>query len=283
MKIAIASGKGGTGKTTISTNLAYLLKENNYRVLLADCDVEEPNDDIFFNIEWKENIEPFILIPEVDPNKCTGCGECTKACQYHAIVNIGKKTIVFPELCHGCGLCTYACPEDAIREVKRPIGKISNGYTAENIRFFKGLLNIGETVTTSLITNLLKYNDENEKNYDFYLYDSPPGTSCPVIETTKNADYILLVTEPTPFGLNDLKMAVEMIRKLGKDFGVFVNKSTIGNDDLWNYCKAENIEILGQLPNSREIATSYSSGGLILKDFPAYRKEFLKIYSKIKV
>jgi MinD superfamily P-loop ATPase len=282
LKIAIASGKGGTGKTTIATNLAYLLKETGNRVLLTDCDVEEPNDYIFINFEKEGEVDSSILIPSIIEEKCTGCGKCSEICQFNAIATINKKTLVFPEMCHGCGACSYVCPENAILEKERVIGKISYGNSQEGFRFYQGVLNIGEALATPLIGNLIKLVNKNEKNYNYYIFDSSPGTSCPVIEVVKDVDYVIMVTEPTPFGLNDLRLAVEMARKLKIPYGVFINKSTIGNKDLWDYCKREAIDIIGELPNSKEIAMSYSNGRLILRDIPAFRKEFLRIIYAIE-
>jgi len=274
MLISIASGKGGTGKTTIGTNLALSLENAQY----IDCDVEEPNGHLFLKPEIKDRFSIGIPVPQVDESICTYCGKCAEICEYHAIIVIKDKVLVFPELCHGCGGCSYVCPVDAIKEVKREIGVIEKGM-AKNIEFVHARLNIGEPMAPPLIREEKKYIDDHRT----VIIDSSPGTSCPVVESVKGTDFCLLVTEPTPFGLNDLKLAVEMVRLLGIPCGVVVNSADIGNREVWNYCKKENIPVLMEIPFDRRIAEAYSKGIPLLKKIPEYRDKFLKLYQDIEL
>ena len=274
MLISIASGKGGTGKTTIGTNLAFSLENAQY----IDCDVEEPNGHLFLNPEINDRFSVGIPVPQVDESICTYCGRCAEICEYHAIIVIKDKVLVFPELCHGCGGCSYVCPVDAIEEVEREIGVIEKG-TSERIEFVHARLNIGEPMAPPLIREEKKYITNNKP----VIIDSSPGTSCPVVESVKGTDFCLLVTEPTPFGLNDLKLAVGMVRLLKIPCGVIVNSADIGNREVWDYCKKENIPILMEIPFDRRIAEAYSKGIPLLKELPEYRDKFLKLYQDIKM
>lgn len=271
MKIAVASGKGGTGKTLVSVNLAKVITGAIY----VDCDVEEPNGHLFFNprIEFTEPVN--ILIPQVDPGRCALCGKCMEACQYNAII-AGKKIVVFPELCHGCGSCTRQCPVEAITEVPRPIGVVERGISGE-ITFWQGRLNIGEPMSPPIIRRLRSFLPKNAK----IVLDSPPGTSCSMVATVKEADYVLLVTEPTPFGLHDLALAVETLKKLHTDyFGVVLNKAGRGDELIENYCREEGVPILARIPLDLRIARVYARGG-DLSELPEYQKIFTDIYNKI--
>ncbi len=265
MKIAIASGKGGTGKTTLSTNLAAYLSEHQ-KVVLCDLDVEEPNSGLFINGNIVQREDKHKMIPQWKEDDCILCGNCQKVCNFHAVIQLGPSIMVFPELCHSCYACSELCPTSSLPMVRKKMGKLVH-YKKDNLHFVESRLDIGEEQAVPLIAQTLKYIDDNFPDEIIKLFDSPPGTSCPVIEATKDADFIILVTEPTPFGLHDLKLAVETMKELGKDFGVVVNRYGIGNDDVLTYCEEENIPVLAKIPNSRKIAELYSSGKLIYKEF----------------
>jgi len=276
MKIAIASGKGGTGKTTVATNLAYTASRNGQSVAYLDCDVEEPNGHIFLKPQISESKPIGNLIPEVDEDKCTHCGKCGEICQYSAIVCVGRKVLVYPELCHACGGCTLVCPVEAITETPRELGKLETGR-AGPIRFVQGLLNIGEAMSPPLIREVKAAAPE----VDLVIVDAPPGTSCPVIESVRDSDFVLLVTEPTPFGLNDLKLAVEMIRALKLPLGVVVNRADLGDRQTHSYCKANHIEILAEIPDDRQIAEAYSRGEMACEAIPKYGPLFAQLLSDV--
>ena len=272
MIIAVASGKGGTGKTTIAVSLALVLLDAQ----LLDCDVEEPNSHIFLspNISGREDIP--ILVPEVDETKCTFCGRCSEVCAYNAIAVLGNHTLVFPELCHGCGACSYLCPERAIEEVPRNIGTVETG-TGRNLSFAHGILNIGEAMSPPLIRAVKRHEDRET----ITIIDAPPGTSCPVIASIRGSDFCILVTEPTPFGLNDFTLSVEVLRKIGIPFGAVINRCDIGNDETARYCKAEKIPVLMEIPFHREIAKAYSQGIPIVEALPEYRGRFIDMYNSV--
>lgn len=269
-KIAIASGKGGTGKTTLSTNLAAYIAEQE-EVTLVDLDVEEPNSGLFFDGKLVYEEDNLKMIPEWDESLCTLCGLCQKVCNFHAILQLGPTILVFPELCHSCYACSELCPVNALPMVPRVVGKLRD-YQVGNIHFVESRLKIGEEQAVASIAKTQKYAVNTYGKVRIALFDSPPGTSCPVIEATKDADFVILVTEPTPFGLHDLKLAVETMRTLKKSFGVVVNRDGIGNDDVLRYCEAENIPLLAKIPNDRKIAELYSAGKLIYPEFPEIRK-----------
>ena len=276
MKIAIASGKGGTGKTTIATNLAAVLSNDGRAVELLDCDVEEPNCHIFVKPEIESSKKVSVPVPKVDEDKCTGCGICGEVCQYSAIVCLKGKVLVFPELCHSCGGCMLFCPENAITEEGREIGVVEIG-SAKGFRFAQGRLRIGEVMAPPLIGAVRKAVLENEVT----IIDAPPGTSCPVIEAVKDTDYIILVTEPTPFGLNDLKLAVEMVRVLEVPFAVAINRCDSGDEAVKEYCSKEKIEIILEVPDDRRIAEAYSVGEMIVDVLAEYKKDFAGLYETI--
>lgn len=277
MKIALASGKGGTGKTTFSTNLAFWLSKEDILVTFLDCDVEEPNAHLFFKPNWQKKVDVSIAVPSIDKEKCTHCGACSKACEFKAIANLGVDTLVFSELCHGCGLCSYICPEAAITEVPKPIGVVEEG-NAGNIDFIHGRLKIGEPLSIPLIKEVRQYG----RSKGVTIIDAPPGTSCAAIASVYGTDFVLLVTEPTPFGLNDLTLAVEMVRALNLPYAVAVNQSDIGDRKVWEYCDKEKIEIMMELPHAKVIAEIYSKGELILQHLPEYEFLFKGIFEKIR-
>jgi MinD superfamily P-loop ATPase len=275
MIISIASGKGGTGKTTIAVNLALSLPRET--VQLIDCDVEEPNSHIFLSPSIHQVTSVGISVPRIDESKCTYCGKCAQVCEYHAIAVILKNVLVFDELCHGCGACSYLCPEKAIFEVKREIGIIQEGK-ANGISFINGILNIGEPMASPVIR---KAKERIQKN-KIAILDAPPGTACPVIETVKGSDFCMLVTEPTPFGLNDLELAVGMLEKLGIPKGVVINKADIGDRGIWDYCKSKNIPILMEIPMDRRIAESYSKGIPFVVENSSYISQFQELFEKVE-
>jgi len=275
MIISIASGKGGTGKTTIAVNLALSLPRET--VQLIDCDVEEPNSHIFLSPSIHQVTSVGISVPRIDESKCTYCGKCAQVCEYHAIAVILKNVLVFDELCHGCGACSYLCPEKAIFEVEREIGIIQEG-SANGISFINGILNIGEPMASPVIR---KAKERIQKN-KIAILDAPPGTACPVIETVKGSDFCLLVTEPTPFGLNDLELAVGMLEKLGIRKGVVINKADIGDRGIWDYCKFKNIPILMEIPMDRRIAESYSKGIPFIIENSSYISQFKELFEKVE-
>lgn len=275
MKIAIASGKGGTGKTTLSTNLSTLIAES-HEVVLSDLDVEEPNSGLFFEGSLVHSEDKFKMIPEWVKDTCTLCGECQKNCNYHAVLQLGPMIMVFPELCHSCYACSELCPEEALPMVPYKMGELKH-YEKGRMSFVESRLIIGEEQAVPLIAQTNKFIDEHFSNDVIKIFDAPPGTSCPVIEATKNVDFVILVTEPTPFGLHDLQLAVETMRELKKEFGVVVNRYGIGNDDVLSYCERESIPVIAKIPNSREIAVLYSHGSLIYPEIPEFKEQLMKV------
>ena len=274
MIIAIASGKGGTGKTTIATNLALSIDSG---VQLLDCDVEEPNSHIFLRPEIKQVKPVSIPVPKIDESKCNFCGKCAQVCAYNAIAVLKDTVLTFPALCHGCGACSLLCPQKAITEVDKEIGVVEIGVSGK-IQFIHGKLNIGEAMAPPLIRAVKEHINPTRTA----IIDAPPGTSCPVIESIKDSDFCILVTEPTPFGLNDLTLAVEVLRKIKIPFGVVINRSDLGDGKTDNYCSKENIPILMKIPFKREIASAYSKGMLIVEALPEYKKDFQELFYKIR-
>ncbi len=275
IKIAIASGKGGTGKTLLSTNLAAFLSDRN-STLLVDLDVEEPNDSLFIKGDLLRQSEQFKMIPQWDESKCTLCGECTKNCRFHAILQMGSFIAVFKELCHCCYACSELCPAGALPMQPHKMGETAE-YTFSKLKFIESRLMIGEEQAVPLIHKTHKLVDENYTDSLFQLFDCPPGTSCPVIAATENVDFVILVTEPTPFGLHDLRLAVETMRKLQKPFGVVINRSGIGNNEVEDYCIAEGIDILTKIPFDKEIARYYSRGELVFNKVESMKSSLEEI------
>ena len=274
MVISIASGKGGTGKTTVATSLALSI---NNGVQFLDCDVEEPNAHIFLKPQINQTKTVSIPVPKIDESKCNFCGKCAEICAYNALAVLKDKVLTFPNLCHGCGGCSLLCPEKAITEVYKEIGVVETGEVG-NLQFIQGRLNIGEAMSPPLIKAVKEYINPTR----IALIDAPPGTSCPVIEAVKGSDFCILVTEPTPFGLNDLMLAVSTLEKLHLPYGVIVNRSDIGDDKIDLYCQRKNIPILMRIPFDKEIALLYSRGISIVKEKKEYIDKFQDMFTRIK-
>jgi MinD superfamily P-loop ATPase len=274
MKIAVASGKGGTGKTTMAVSLALAAEGD---VQLLDCDVEEPNAHIFLKGKLKRKREVTILLPEINEDKCDGCDECTNFCQFNAIALIGRVPLIYPEMCHGCGGCKRICPRKAIREIPHRIGEIEV-IRKDNILLAQGRLDIGAVLAPTIIRSL----KEESGSSGLVILDAPPGTSCPVIETLRESDFVILVTESTPFGLNDLKLAVGAVREMDLPFGVIINRTHTGYNCINNYCRREKINILAEIPEDRKIAEAYAKGVPLIDAMPGYRLVFEKILQQLK-
>ena len=276
MQIAIASGKGGTGKTTLATNLSYVASNNHRRVVYVDCDVEEPNGHVFLKPQIADRMPICRANPRVDLDACTLCNQCSDICQYSAIVLVGQRVLVYPELCHACGGCTLVCPVGAIDEIARPIGELRMG-TSGPIRFVDGVLNVGEHMGPPAI----RATKQAAPEADLLVLDSPPGTSCPVVEAVRGADLVVLVTEPTPFGLNDLKLAVEMVQAMRLPLGVVINRADSGNGEVLEYCAGARIPVLGEIPDDRAVAEAYSRGELACQVVPGYRNRIEDVLESI--
>ena len=274
MIISIASGKGGTGKTTVATNLAVSLVSD---VQILDCDVEEPNSHLFIQPTIEEVETITTPVPEVDMEKCNLCGKCGEICQFKAIVVIGETVLPFQEMCHSCGGCMEVCPEKAITEIGRELGVIERGHR-NGIEFVHGRLRVGEAMSPPLIKKVREY----ARPGMLTIIDAPPGTSCPVIASMKDADFVLLVTEPTPFGLHDLKLAVGAVKMLEIPCGLVINQSDMGDDQVKKYAKEEDIPVLMEIPFDRRIAEAYSRGEMIVEAMPEWKEKFLELYHGIE-
>jgi len=275
MILSIASGKGGTGKTTIAVNMALSLENTQ----LLDCDVEEPNDYLLLNPKIAETKPVYVQVPVVEENKCDYCGECARFCRFNALFVTNKKIMFFPELCSSCGGCAIICPKNAIKEKKRKIGAIKKG-SAKGVKLVYGELNVGEPMATPIIKAVKKQMQPTKKGD--VIVDSPPGTSCPVIEAVHGSDYTILVTEPTPFGLYDLKIAVEVLGKLKIPFGVVVNRAGIGDRKVHAFCKERTIPILLEIPYERKIAELYSVGKPFVLEMPEWKEKFIGLLDNVK-
>jgi MinD superfamily P-loop ATPase len=277
MKLVIASGKGGTGKTTFAVNLALIANNNGVNISLFDCDVEAPNDDIFITMNNYLNIPVYSFLPRINEYECINCGKCSDICKFNSLVYIAKtkKILFFPERCHGCGACVYVCPQNCIENNQKEIGNIYSGVNGK-LKFFYGKMKTGEILSPVIIKKMKTYIHNDE----ITIIDAPPGTSCPVVQTIYNCDLCLLVAEPSPFGLYDLKLAVELLKKLNIKFVVVINKDEKDKTIISDYCKEENIEIVGRIPYSAKAAKLYSEGlPLIIEQ--EYKTIFNDIYEKI--
>jgi MinD superfamily P-loop ATPase len=278
MRIVVASGKGGTGKTTVATSLALIAAERE-AVRFLDCDVETPNAGLFLKPDLDTHKEVGLLIPQVAEGTCTYCGKCADVCQFHAIAVVGKKTLVFPELCHGCGSCALVCPENAISEHLDVMGVLESGSATHEIDFAQGVLNVGEPMAVPIIRELKIWESTNVSKIE--IRDAPPGASCPVVETIRGADYAMLVTEPTPFGLHDLKQVAEITRELGLPTGVIVNRDGIGDNAVQGYCDQIGIPILMRIPIDRQIAEGIAQGHSLIEIKPELGPAFNDMLEQI--
>lgn len=267
MRIVVASGKGGTGKTTIATSLALTAES----VRFMDCDVEAPNAALFLNPVLDTHKDVGILLPVVNESLCTYCGRCAEVCEFHAIAVIGKKTLVFPELCHGCGSCTIICPENAINERLDVMGVLEGGTAPTGVNFSRGVMNVGEPMAVPIIRELKIW---DSAHCDIEIRDAPPGASCPVVETIRGADFVLLVTEPTPFGLHDLKQVVGIFQELRIPAGVVINRDGIGDNATETYCIEVGLPILLRIPMERRFAEAIAGGQTLVESAPEYRASF---------
>jgi MinD superfamily P-loop ATPase len=276
MIISVASGKGGTGKTLVATSLALSLKDK-HKVQLLDCDVEEPNAHVFLKPAISGSEPVTIAVPRVDEKKCTYCGKCAEVCAYNAIAVLGEHVLTFPQLCHGCGACSYLCPEEAISEEPRATGVVEWGR-ADSLEFVHGKLTVGEAMAPPVIRKV----KEHATGDGVVIVDVPPGTSCPVVEAIKDSDFCLLVTEPTPFGLSDLVLAVETVRELNIPLAVVLNRAGVGDNKVEEYCRKENIAVLLTIPLDTEIARLYSKGIPLVEGMPQWQDSFRQLFERIK-
>lgn len=281
-KIAVASGKGGTGKTTVSLNLFYTLQKYlNQKIQLVDCDVEEPNIHLFTKGKVKSVTDVNIRIPVIDSDKCTYCGDCATACAYNSILFVKSIShiAVLEDLCHGCGVCTFVCNQpDVIVEKDKKLGEVNIYELSNGNELVEGKIEIGSALAVPVIADTLKSMDENALR----IIDAPPGTSCPVMETIKDVDYTILVTEPTPFGLNDLKLMVETMRKLSGNFGVVINRAGLGDTAIYDYLREENIELLMEIPFDKNLARIYSEGKIMVDEVPEINEKYVQLFEKVK-
>jgi len=278
MKIAVASGKGGTGKTMVATSLATALAPN-YEVNFIDCDVEAPNGHLFLKPQISQTQPAVTLIPEIDQESCIACGKCVEACMFNALALLQDKILVFPQLCHGCGSCSLVCPVDAITEKPNPIGIISQGLVNSRMHFFMGELTISEPMPTPIIRQTKNLAADIS---GITILDSPPGASCSVVATVHDADFVILVTEPTPFGLHDLKQMIGVLSETGTPAGVIINRDGIGDNRVETYLKNQPYPILMKIPYQNQIASGLAAGGILVNFMPIYQQKFIDLYHQIK-
>ncbi len=265
MIICVASGKGGTGKTTIATNLAVALEEP---VQFLDCDVEEPNAHLFLRPEMSASLDFAVEVPEIDLSKCTLCGKCQEICQFNALAILPETALTFPELCHSCGGCFLVCPENAVVSQKRLVGQVETGRRGQ-VAFTHGRLRVGEAMAPPLIRRV----KQEARPNGLTIIDAPPGTSCPVVTALWGADFVILVTEPTPFGLNDLELAVGVTRELKIPCGLVINRADLGDRRVYGYAARANLPILLEIPFDRKVAAAYAQGRLLVEAIPAWRSK----------
>ena len=280
LTITVASGKGGTGKTTVATSLALALAMDSQQSpppLFLDCDVEAPNAHIFLKPAFDRRQTVGISIPVIDEDKCTHCGKCAEVCQYNAIAVLGKKTLVFPQLCHGCGSCTAICPEEAISEVENPIGILEGGVTTGGIEFARGVMNVGEPMAVPIVRRLKRWIEPQPGQMT--IIDAPPGTSCPVVASIRDSHYLILVTEPTPFGLHDLKLALRVAHELGIPSGVVINRDDGDYAPLEKFLREEALPVLLRIPFDRDIAEGIAQGLALVETQPEYLEKFKRLYN----
>ena len=278
MRIAVASGKGGTGKTTIATSLALSLV-SQIAVWYIDCDVEAPNGHLFLKPNLQQQAPAVTLIPQIQADRCSLCGKCVEVCQFHALAKVGPSILVFPQLCHGCGSCTWNCPEQAICEIANPIGLLEAGLTADGIQFCHGKLTISEPMPTPVIRQLKRWMQPPEEA--LVILDAPPGASCSVVETLRGAEYAILVTEPTPFGLHDLKQMVAIIREMGIPAGIVINRDGIGDRQTETYIARNHLPILLRVPFRKALAKGIAAGLSLIDVMPEYRTELIDVVNQI--
>ena len=276
MIIAVASGKGGTGKTTVATNLAEMAGNP---VTLLDCDVEAPNCHLFLKISNSTENVFRVFVPDIDRDKCTLCRQCIDICQFNVLAAVAGRILVFPELCHSCLGCQRICPENAVLDGIREVGSIHSGKK-RHIHHIYGRLKIGEAMAPPLIRQMLKETISKHMS-KVIIIDAPPGTSCPMVAAVQSADFVLLVTEPTPFGFHDLKLAIDVVKSLKLPHGVVINRCDTGSRDVMNYCLKEKIPVLLQIPESRDVAEAYASGKLMVDISENYRNDFKNLFQKL--
>ncbi|QVL49859.1 MAG: ATP-binding protein [Thiocapsa sp.] len=285
MRIVVASGKGGTGKTTVATSLAQVATEG-YAVRFLDCDVEAPNAELFLHPSLDVHLDVGVQVPRVDAQTCTYCGTCAEICRFNAIAVVGETTLVFDDLCHGCGSCTWMCPEQAITEHLFVTGTIDSGITPDGIAFARGLMNVGQAMGVPILRELKKRapaatSAATGVRRALEIRDAPPGASCPVVETMRGADFVLFVTEPTPFGLHDLKQVAAIARELSIPAGVVVNRDGIGDDAVDAYCAESDLPILLRIPMNRCIAEAIAAGRTLVETDAVYRSQFKNLLERI--
>ena len=281
MRIAVASGKGGTGKTLVSTNLAWILDQSGCRVAYMDCDVEAPNGHLYLHPGWTGERRFTVTVPALRGETCSGCGACQEACAFNAIIALPDRVMLFPELCHGCGGCLLACGEEALVEVEREIGTLRRGRSG-GVGFWDGVLDVGEAKAPPLIEGLLREAaPQGASAGELVIIDSPPGTSCSAVAVVRGAGRVLLVTEPTPFGLHDLRLAVGLCRAVGRPVGVVINRCDIGDGETRRWLKQEAVPVIAEIPYSREVAGAYAAGELAARSVPSFRESLARVARKI--